>query len=151
MSFRTFVSATTGTLVCLAAVGCASQGPKPIDELTMTWAGTGPLAVAVRIKAYKGDATKPLVADVDNVAVGQAVTIAGFAGAPNDIIWEIYAAGTNTLLGKSTFHLSCSDENMNGPEDCGKVAGDGKARTGFVNQWQFDGMAGNGRRLDCGL
>jgi uncharacterized protein DUF4398 len=34
MSFRTFISATTGTLVCLAAVGCATEGPKPIDELT---------------------------------------------------------------------------------------------------------------------
>lgn len=34
MSFRTFISATAGTLVCLAAVGCASQGPKPTAELT---------------------------------------------------------------------------------------------------------------------
>src|SRR6476619_3430095 len=34
MSLRTFVSAATGTLVCLAAVGCASEGPKPTDELT---------------------------------------------------------------------------------------------------------------------
>ena len=34
MSFRTFISATTGTLACLAAVGCASEGPKPVDELT---------------------------------------------------------------------------------------------------------------------
>ncbi len=34
MSLRTFLSATTGTLVCLAAVGCASEGPKPTDELT---------------------------------------------------------------------------------------------------------------------
>jgi hypothetical protein len=34
MSFRTFISAATGTLVCLAGVGCASEGPKPNDELT---------------------------------------------------------------------------------------------------------------------
>ena len=34
MSLRTFISATTGTLVCLGAVGCASEGPKPTDELT---------------------------------------------------------------------------------------------------------------------
>ncbi len=34
MSLRKFLAATTGTLVCLAAVGCASEGPKPIDELT---------------------------------------------------------------------------------------------------------------------
>jgi hypothetical protein len=34
MSLRRFISATAGTLVCLAAVGCASEGPKPTDELT---------------------------------------------------------------------------------------------------------------------
>jgi hypothetical protein len=34
MSLRTFLSASTGTLVCLAVVGCASEGPKPTDELT---------------------------------------------------------------------------------------------------------------------
>jgi hypothetical protein len=34
MSLRTFISATTGTLMCLGAVGCASEGPKPTDELT---------------------------------------------------------------------------------------------------------------------
>jgi Domain of unknown function (DUF4398) len=34
MSLRKLVSATTGTLVCLAAAGCASEGPKPTDELT---------------------------------------------------------------------------------------------------------------------
>ncbi|HEY6927544.1 MAG TPA: DUF4398 domain-containing protein [Steroidobacteraceae bacterium] len=34
MSLRTLVSATTGALVCLGAAGCASEGPKPVDELT---------------------------------------------------------------------------------------------------------------------
>jgi len=34
MSLRIFLSATTGTLLCLGAVGCASEGPKPNDELT---------------------------------------------------------------------------------------------------------------------
>ena len=34
MSLRTLLAATTGTLVCLGAVGCASEGPKPTDELT---------------------------------------------------------------------------------------------------------------------
>jgi hypothetical protein len=34
MSLRTFVLSTTGALLCVAAVGCASEGPKPSDELT---------------------------------------------------------------------------------------------------------------------
>jgi Domain of unknown function (DUF4398) len=34
MSLRKLVLSTTGMLVCLSAVGCASQGPKPNDELT---------------------------------------------------------------------------------------------------------------------
>jgi len=34
MSLRTFVLSTTGALLCVVAVGCASEGPKPSDELT---------------------------------------------------------------------------------------------------------------------
>jgi len=34
MSLRKIVFWTTGALICAAASGCASQGPKPNDELT---------------------------------------------------------------------------------------------------------------------
>lgn len=34
MSLRTIVFCTTGALLCAAAGGCASEGPKPTDELT---------------------------------------------------------------------------------------------------------------------
>ena len=34
MSLRTLILSTTGALVCLSAAGCASEGPKPSDELT---------------------------------------------------------------------------------------------------------------------
>jgi hypothetical protein len=34
MSLRTFVLSTTGALLCVVAVGCASEGAKPSDELT---------------------------------------------------------------------------------------------------------------------
>jgi hypothetical protein len=122
---------------------------RPLDELNMIWAGTGSLAIPIRVKAHKGSVTAAVVADVDGIAVGQEVRIAGFAGSPNDIIWEIFAAGTNVKLGESTFNLSCSDVDMNGPEDCGKLEGDGKGQAGYINQWVFEGMAGNGLRLDC--
>ena len=34
MSLRTFVLSTTGALLCVVAVGCASEGVKPSAELT---------------------------------------------------------------------------------------------------------------------
>jgi len=34
MSLRTIIFYTTGALICAAASGCASEGPKPTDELT---------------------------------------------------------------------------------------------------------------------
>jgi hypothetical protein len=34
MSLRTFVFSTAGALACLSAAGCATEGPKPNDELT---------------------------------------------------------------------------------------------------------------------
>ena len=38
---------------------------------------------------------------------------------------------------------------MNGPEDCGKPEGDGKDKTGTLNDWLFEGMAGNGQAMIC--
>jgi hypothetical protein len=70
---------------------------------------------------------------------------------PNDLYLEILANDALTpKLGTSTFHLSCSDVDMNGPEERGKVAGDGKAVAGYKNWWLFAGMGGNGLTLDCG-
>jgi hypothetical protein len=34
MSLRMIIFCTTGALICAAAGGCASEGPKPTDELT---------------------------------------------------------------------------------------------------------------------
>ena len=38
---------------------------------------------------------------------------------------------------------------MDGSEDCGKREGNGKGLTGFINDWIFEGMGGNGLILDC--
>lgn len=120
---------------------------KPIDAITMIWAG----AQTIGVKAWKGPAnSSALLATIDNVAPGASVTVAGYAGSPNDVYWEIFNTTTSgAKIGESTFHLSCSDIDMNGPEDCGKLAGDGKARAGFINQWIFEGMSGNGKTLGC--
>src|SRR5207247_1683908 len=64
--------------------------------------------------------------------------------------WEVFAAGTTTKLGQSIFHIDCGDPDMNGREDCGKPEGDGKDdKKGFINQWVFDGIGGNGVTLEC--
>ena len=77
---------------------------KPINVLMMIWDGIE----AVRIKAWKGAVgSTTLLADVDNIAVGDEVTVSGFAGSPND------------------------------------------DKSGFINQWLFEGMAGNGSAIDC--
>ena len=66
-------------------------------------------------------------------------------------------------LGTSKFHVSCSDDDMDGDtesnadqqqvssfgRDCGKFQGDGKGSTG-VNQWLLEGFIDNsGEVLDC--
>ena len=119
---------------------------KPIDTLVMIWNGSQ----TIDIKAWKGAVGSTLLSNQTGIAPGQTVTVNGFAGAPNDVIWEIFDHGTGTKLGNSDFHLSCSDADMNGPEDCGKAEGDAKGQSGFINQWIFAGMSGNGVTIDCG-
>ena len=121
---------------------------KPIDELTMIWNGTQP----IRIKAWKGKVGRSvLMADSNNdIAVGDEVTVNGYAGSPNDVIWEIFAADTGEKIGESTFHLSCSDKDMNGPEDCCKPQGDGKKnKSNYINDWLLEGMVDKTSSFDC--
>lgn len=120
---------------------------KPLNSISMVWNGTQ----NIKIKAWKGAVGSTPLATIDNIKPGDEVTVTGYAGSPNDVYWEIFNAGTTEKIGTSTFHLSCSDADMNGPEDCGKFEGDGKGKTGFINDWLFAGMAGNGRTLDCGV
>lgn len=90
------------------------------------------------------------MADVDNIKVGDEVTVSGFAGSPNDVFWEIFEAGTSVKIGESKFHMSCSDDNMNGPEDCGKRQGDGKDdKSEFINDWLLEGMVDAKNSFDC--
>jgi len=108
-----------------------------IDQLKMRWNGTGP----IKIKAHYGAVTAPVISTQDNIAVGQVVTVSGYTGSPNDVIWEIFNAGTDTKIGESDFHVSCSDSTMDGPEDCGSAQGNGKQNLPqYLNLWQFVGL-----------
>jgi hypothetical protein len=124
---------------------------RPIDALTMIWNGQAPNHnVAVKIVAHKGGLTAPVIATIDNIPVGGEVTVSGMGGTPNDQIWEIFLAGTMTKLGNSTFHISCSDNDMDGAEDCGKAEGNGKTTsTSWINEWTFEGMVDSDQVLDC--
>ena len=57
------------------------------------------------------------------------------------------------LLAGQHSTLSCSDSDMDGPEDCGKPQGDGKSKDsngGFINEWELDGLtSGKGGSFTC--
>jgi hypothetical protein len=56
MLLKSVISSATGVLLCVAASGCASQGPKPTDELTK--------AHTVTEQADKGNAQRYAAADL---------------------------------------------------------------------------------------
>ncbi|WDD96931.1 SdrD B-like domain-containing protein [Thalassomonas actiniarum] len=129
---------------------------KPIDELTMLWTGDN----SVEVEAFKGDSHAPSLGK-KIVAPGDEISFSGFAGSPNDVYWLIHDAETGHLLGKSKFHLSCSDKHMNGPEDCGNMQGNGKGDHGddddddkghsgsLINLWKLEGIVDAGGTLNC--
>ncbi len=142
---------------CYSCPSGLGQGPPceipPFDcdgkvvEMTMIWDG----AMPVRIKAYDGAVGSALLADIDNIQPGDEVTVGPLAG-PNDSFWEIFEAGTDTLIGLSGFHRSCSDNEMNDETDCGNRQGNGKNNlTGLINDWILEGLVDEaGNVLDCG-
>ena len=91
--------------------------------------------------AYDGDVGGTVLATIDNVMTDDVVTVSGMGGSPKDQRWETFAAGDcdGTSLGVSVFHISCSDKDMNGVEDCGKNQGNGKSDDPLlINDWLLD-------------
>ncbi len=135
-----------GGRLCPAGGGLQFTCSKPIDALTMIWDGGD----AVRVKAWKGDVGSTVLKDQDNVAVGSEFEVTGLSGSKNDIIWELFEAGTSSKIGDSRFHISCSDTDMNGAEDCGKRQGDGKGNdSSLINDWILEGIVDSDETLDC--
>jgi len=126
---------------------------KPIDSLTMIWGGSKDIESidVYRDKYDPNDTMKNFMYTLTGlIGTGDEVTADGYAAADarNDVDWEItFSDGTS---GVSRFHRSCSDDDMNGPEDCGKAEGNSKNdNTGFINDWIFEGMAGLTSGFKC--
>lgn len=107
-----------------------------LQQFSVTWPG-GPISVSGLPNDAPGGA----------VATGQTVTFFG-PFSQNDVIVDISGA----VSGQSKFHMSCSDDDFNSPDDCGKLAGNGKkSGSGFINDWTLAGFVdSSGNVLDCG-
>ena len=129
-----------------------------VDALKMVWNGPATLE---SVTAYRGDVgSETLPADISTEEIGdvnrQVVTVAGYQPSTNDVQWEWVS---NNDSGVSQFHLSCSDDEMDGEtddsayvQDCGRPQGNGKSNEDdkYDNFWLLDGMATDkGFVLDC--
>ena len=85
--------------------------------------------------------------EINNINPGDFVSITTL-NAGHD--FSIKISGDD-FIGSSEFHISCSDDDMNGPEDCGKLQGDGKGNdSSRINEWLLEGMEGdNGSGFHC--
>ena len=116
-----------------------------IDALKMIWNGPGTLQ---SVEALPGgnDSFPKVEITVENG--DQVVTVTDYQPSSNDVIWNWVSSDGS---GQSEFHLSCSDDEMDGPEDCGKPQGNGKSNDdNFANVWLLDGLATDkGFVFDC--
>ena len=112
-----------------------------VTRLTLIWTGDTTVQVSGQVM------------DKTVVEPGGTVTLIGpFDG--NDQILNFQSLGGG-ISGSSEFHMSCSDPDMNGPEDCGKLQGDGKnskGGSGLANVWILAGLvSGSGGAFDCNI
>ncbi len=124
----------------------AGQCNGKLQQFTMIWNG----ADGIQVSGPQNDAPNGIVNNGDEVT---------FFGpfSSNDVLVNIDGLGT------STFHVSCSDDDMDGDtesnddqqqvssfgRDCGKFQGNGKGSSG-INQWLLEGFVDNEVQvLDC--
>lgn len=120
---------------------------KPIDSITMFWDGQ----TTINVRAWKGPVGSTLLKEISEVGPGDEVTVQGYKGGPEDVIWEIFDAATGEKIGESSFNLACRDKEMIGASNCGTRQGNGKANSAsYMNDWIFGGMSGT-QELLCGL
>ena len=109
---------------------------KDVNQLTMVW--DGPDGVNM---------TTELGQVINGVNHGDVVVFeAPKSQTGNDV--DVFLTGTVT--GTSRFHISCSDNAMDGPEDCGTRQGNGKDNKFYlINDFLFGGMGGDKGEFGC--
>ena len=111
----------------------------PLTELSMVWNGED----GVTITTEMGEV-------FENLQNGNQITFMVDRGVAND--YPIYLSYSDGTFGESQFHLSCSDDEMDGSDDCGKAQGNNKGdEPDLVNDWLLDGMTGETGSFACGL
>ena len=129
------------------------DGPYDCTEdmlrLGMIWDGTQDVTVT----AWNGAVGSTQLSYPNPAMVfmpGAEVLARSLAGSPDDVYWEIFDANSGLKLGESKFHVSCSDPDMNGVEDCGKSQGDGESNDpGLINDWLLERIKDEGGKLNC--
>jgi hypothetical protein len=113
-----------------------------LQQFTVIWDGEG----AIEMTGLNMGTTSASGA----INPGDEVTFFG-PYSDNDVIVDIVSlGGVPGETGQSTFHVSCSDADFNSPDDCGKLAGDGKDKAGFINLWRLEGFIdAENRVLNC--
>ena len=117
-----------------------------VDALKMIWNGPGTLQSVIALPG--GSDSYPKVS-ITYEGGKQVVTVIDYQPSNKDVIWEWESDNDS---GQSIFHLSCSDSEMNGSEDCGKPQGNGKSNEDdkYDNVWLLDGLTTDkGFVLDC--
>jgi len=113
-----------------------------LQQFTVIWGGDGAIEVTgVNMGTTNASGT---------IIPGDEVTFFGPYD-NNDVVVDIVSlGGIAEETGQSTFHVSCSDDDFNSPDDCGKLAGDGKDKSGFINLWRLEGFIdADNRVLNC--
>ncbi len=114
-----------------------------LQQFTVIWDGEGPIEVTgVNMGTTSASGT---------ISPGDEVTFFGPYNS-NDVVVDIVSLDNLAAeTGQSTFHVSCSDDDFNSPDDCGKLAGDGKKDAAdLINLWRLEGFIdADNQVLDC--
>ena len=119
---------------------------KPIDSLALRWQGDKTIGkINVWFSEVGKGGNPPAQVITEPVDPNGLLIVNGLSeDNPKDIVLELFDENGNKI-GESIFHLSCSEEDLNDPSDCGGTVGSGKNDDpGWIKQWGFEGMGGMG-------
>ena len=109
---------------------------KPVTQLSMVWNGENDVDILTEAGQLFSD-----------VQTGNLITF-NAAGLGNDV--ELTITNSAGEVSNAKFHVSCSDSNMNGPEDCPIPQGNGKDNdSNFSNDFLLEALIGDSGSFTC--